>query len=72
MTKLLAKAMAKISKLPERDQDALASWILDELKSEERWANLFEKSQDLLGKMADEALQEHREGKTKLLNPDEI
>ncbi len=72
MTKLMSKVLAKIAKLPERDQDALASWILDELKSEERWAKLFEKSQDLLGKMADEALQEHQEGKTKPLNPDEI
>jgi hypothetical protein len=68
----MTKALAEISKLPERDQDALASWILDELKSEERWAKLFEKSQDLLGKMADEALKEHRKGKTRLLDPDEI
>jgi len=51
MTKLLTRAMTKISKLPERDQDALASWILDELKSEERWTKLFGKSQALLEKI---------------------
>ena len=50
MTKLLTRAMTKISKLPERDQDALASWILDELKLEERWTKLFGKSQALLEK----------------------
>ena len=72
MTKLLTRAMTKISKLPERDQDALASWILDELKSEERWTKLFGKSQALLEEMGDEALQEDRDGKTEELDPDNL
>ncbi len=31
MTKLLEKAIAKISELPETKQDKVASWLLEEL-----------------------------------------
>ena len=72
MTKLLTKAFAKISKMPERDQDMLASWILEEIKSEERWAKLFEKSHALLEKLGDEALQDDRDGKTEELDPENL
>lgn len=63
-TKLLGEAMAEISKLPESEQDAFARWILEELKSEERWDQLFAQSQDALARLADEALEEYRQGKT--------
>ena len=72
MTKLLTKAFAKISKMPERDQDMLASWILEEIKSEERWAKLFEKSHALLEKLGDEALQDDTDGKTEELDPENL
>ena len=72
MTKMLAKAFDELSKLPESDQDALASLILEEIKSERRWAKLFAKSQDLLAQMGEEALQEDREGKTEELDPDTL
>ena len=36
MTKLLQKAFDEASKLPERDQDALASVLLDEIQTERR------------------------------------
>lgn len=72
MTELLNKAMTEIAKLPAREQDALASWILEELKSDNRWNQAFEETQDELGRLADEALREHRAGKTKPLDPDRI
>jgi hypothetical protein len=70
MTKLLEKAIGAISKLPAKDQDAIAAFVLDELASEERWAKAFAGSQDALATLANEALVEYRDGKTKPLESD--
>lgn len=67
MTQLLKKALTEVSKLPPEEQEALASILLDELASERRWAASFEKSQDALATLAEEALTEHRAGRTKPL-----
>ena len=48
------------------EQDAVAAILLEELASEQRWAESFAKSQDVLEKLAGEALAEHRAGLTKL------
>ena len=72
MNTLLEKAFAEAQKLPLDEQEALAQWILDELASEQRWMQAFERSQDALAKLADEALAEHRTGRTRPLNPDEL
>jgi hypothetical protein len=69
---LLEKAFAEAQKLPPDEQEALAQWILDELASERRWTEAFEHSQDALAKLANEALAEHRAGRTRPLNPDEL
>lgn len=65
MTELLEKAFAEVSKLPELEQDVFSRWILEEVASEKRWDMAFANSQDLLSRLADEALAEHRAGKTK-------
>jgi len=67
MTDLLEKALSQVSKLPPAEQDAVAAILLEELASEERWAALFAKSEDVLEKLAEEALVEHRAGLTKPL-----
>lgn len=72
MTELLKKAFAEISKLPEDEQDAVAALIIGELKSDERWNKMLANSQDILAKLADEALAEHRSGKTRQLDPDNL
>jgi hypothetical protein len=64
MTKLLEKAFEEASRLPEMDQNALAKWVLDELQSERAWARTFSESEDVLEKLADEAIAEKRRGKT--------
>lgn len=69
MTKLLEKAFAEASKLPEREQDALAEWLPDELASERRWTEAFAGSENELARLADETLVEHHEGRTLQLNP---
>jgi hypothetical protein len=72
MTKLLEEAFAEASKLPEREQDALATVILEELASERRWDQAFANSADLLAQLADQALAEYRAGKTHVLDPEQL
>jgi len=69
MTKLLEKAFEAASKLPEADQDALAASILAEVEADRRWDELFERSTPALSQLADEALGEHRAGKTLPFTP---
>lgn len=64
MTKLLEKAIKEISQLPEGEQDSLGALILEELASEERWAETFQKSKEELAKLAEEAISEFRAGQT--------
>ncbi len=72
MTKLLEKAFEEASRLPEVDQNALAKWVLDELHSERAWAKAFAESDDVLEKLADEAIAEKRKGKTIPLDLDRL
>jgi hypothetical protein len=65
VTKRLEEAFAAASRLPDELQDSVAEAILQELADEERWTQSFAASQDVLGRMADEALAEHRAGRTK-------
>lgn len=43
-----------------------------ESEAEQRWDAAFASSPDLLASWADEALAEHRAGKTQVLNPDQL
>ena len=70
MTQLLEKVIHKISELSPSQQDEFASFMLAELESEERWDSLFASSQELLSKMADDALTEFRAGSMELLDLD--
>lgn len=72
MTKLLEKAFEEASKLSEKEQNIVAEWLLEELAAERRWEKTFAESEDLLSQLADEALEEHRQGKTKPLNIDDL
>ena len=70
MTKLLEKAFSEASKLPETEQDSLAERVLAELDSDRHWDDAFARSGDLLRRLADEALADHRAGLTQDLDPD--
>ena len=72
MTQLLKKAFDQASQLSPEEQDALATWILEEMASERRWDEAFHASADRLKQLADEALQEAREGRTEELDPDRL
>ena len=72
MTQLLEQAFAKAAKLPPDEQDTFARWMLKELEDERHWQEAFDRSADLLALLADEALAEHRAGKTEELIPDNL
>jgi hypothetical protein len=72
MTQLLNQAFQEAAKLPDMQQNIIAQWLLDELLTGKKWEALFAESEDFLASLADEALSEHRSGKTKPLNPDTL
>jgi hypothetical protein len=63
MTHLLEKALNEVRKLPEPEQDALASLILDELADERRWQESFARSQDQLARLAAKVREDIRAGR---------
>ena len=58
MTRLLEKAFKEAARLPVVEQNALAKWVLAELHSEMKWQRMFADSEDILVKLADEAIEE--------------
>lgn len=72
MTEALKRAFEAASRLSERGQDELAAAILEELDADERWEAVLAGSQRALERLADEALEEHRAGRTEALDPDAL
>ena len=72
MTKALRKAFEVASRLPDREQDELATAILEEMAADERSEAAFAQSQQTLERLAQEALEEHRAGRTRALDPDAL
>ena len=72
MTNLLKEAFDKASELPQKEQDTFARFLLAKLESEAQWADAFARSQDVLAKLADEALEEFIAGETEILDPDNL
>ncbi len=68
MTELLKDVLAKLAKLPAERQNEIAALLLAELEADERWDELFAKSQDKLEALADEALDEDARGETRPLD----
>jgi hypothetical protein len=67
MTALLEKALEKVGALPQEEQDAIASEILDSLADEEAWKDRFAAKRDRLRQLAQEALDEDDRGETRTL-----
>lgn len=72
MTKLLDQALRAVAELPEAEQDALAVAILAEVKGDESWDRQFGDSATQLERLADEAIAEHRQGRSQPLDPDSL
>jgi hypothetical protein len=72
MTTLLARAFEQATKLPDIEQNALAKWLLDELQAERDWAKAFSESEDVLERLADEAIESKKQGKTTPLDLNQL
>ncbi len=72
MTRLLEQAFREAARLSPEEQDALAIQLLAELESEERWGTAFDNTASDLERLAREALEEHRKGRTQPLDPDKL
>lgn len=70
MTKALQDAFKEAEKLPEAEQDQLAAAIRAEIAAERAWDTRLTTSGDALAGLADEALTEHRSGRTLPLDSD--
>ena len=72
MTTRLEQAWIEASELSQKEQDVFADSVLAELRSEKKWDRLFTNSQEVLSKLASEALAEYRNCQTRELNPDQL
>jgi hypothetical protein len=72
MTELLERAIARLKNLPAREQDAVASMILEELEDDLSWDKAFADSPDVLAKLAASAMTEYNAGKTQELDPETL
>jgi len=70
MTRALEEVFKRASTLPEAEQDALAEAIRAEIGAAKDWDNSFAGPLDVLERLADEAIADHRTGRTKPVGPD--
>jgi len=72
MTKALEEVFKAASRLPEAEQNALAEAIRAEIEAEKDWDKSFAGSLDVLERLADEAITDHRAGRTNPIAPDKM
>lgn len=60
--------MEKVGALPPEEQDAIASQILATLADEAAWKKRFADKQDVIRRMAQEALEQDAKGETRALD----
>ncbi len=72
MTELLERAIAKLQTLPESEQNAIASIILEEIEDERLWDESFSRSPNVLAELAASAMAEYHAGETQELDPETL
>ena len=72
MTGKLKKAFDEASRLPETEQDELAQFLLNEIRSEREWSEVLARSGGRLRELADEAVNEFEREETTPLDPDRM
>ena len=72
MTNLLDEAYAAAKELPEEEQEAIGAVLLAEIDADRRWEELLSQPSDVVERMIDKALENHRLGKTLPLDPDTL
>jgi hypothetical protein len=73
MDKLLERAIEEAHRLSDDEQEAIGAWLLAEIESERRWDEIFSRPpSEALERMAAEALDDSRAGRTTPLDPDQL
>jgi len=72
MTPLLSRAFQRAACLPEDLQDQIAKELIEEIEGEQRWDETLLNTQEQLDRLAEKALSEYREGKTKEMGFDQL
>ncbi len=72
MSNLLDEAYAMAKELSEQEQQAIGAWLLAEIDADRRWDELFAQPSDVVERMADKALEDHRRGLSLPLDPDTL
>jgi hypothetical protein len=72
MSNLLDEAYAAAKELPEEEQEAIGAVLLAEMDADRRWEELLSQPSDVIERMADKALENHRLGKTLPLDPETL
>jgi hypothetical protein len=72
MTALLQQAFAEAAKVPEPEQEVLASRLLAELAGEDDFDRASSRSSKKLAALAREAITERRSGQTEALVPETL
>ncbi len=72
MTELLTRVIKKVDKLPKEIQNEIARSLLEDIEGELKWDETLKKSSDKLKKLADNALDNFKEGRTQEKGFDEV
>ena len=74
MNQLLQDAFNRAAALPPEAQERFARFLLAELEADQQWDQLFDRpeSDELLSRLADETLADHRAGTTTPLDPADL
>ena len=74
MNQPLQDAFNRAAELPPEAQDRFARFLLAELEADRQWDQLFDQpeSDELLSRLANEALADHRAGATTPLDPADL
>jgi hypothetical protein len=72
MSKLLDEAYAVAKSLTEEEQEALGALLLAEIDSDRRWEELLAQPSEVIERMGEQALEDHRLGRTLRLDPESL
>ncbi len=72
MTQLMEIAIERLKRIPEAEQDEVASRIIDELEDDELWDEKFSRSQSVLDRLANKAKADIQAGRVRSIGIDEL
>jgi len=69
---IVDEAIKELKSYSPVEQNKIAKWLLEELKSDRKWDNSFSESENILEQLANETLEEERKGETTVFEPEKL